>query len=251
VVTGDRLAQAFAELFIEFSSAWERGWARWDPSGILTVASGAPVVTLNGVWTTALDGDPGVASSYLDDLLEAGLPHCMQLRPGVDPRFLELTRARGMTAAGRVPVMALTDPGTLRLARNTDLRIQELAPAEFEVHAGLAAPSFDLTEETMTIVVPQALLEHPGVCAYVGEIDGVPVATSLGATLGEAVMVFNVVTDPGHRRRGYGAAVTARAVLDGFAAGAEWAMLQSSEMGFKVYEQLGFELVEAWDLWVS
>jgi hypothetical protein len=48
------------------------------------------------------------------------------------------------------------------------------------------------------------------------------------------------------RRRGYGAALTARAVLDVIAAGARRALLMSSEMGLTTYERLGFQTLEVW-----
>jgi predicted GNAT family acetyltransferase len=57
------------------------------------------------------------------------------------------------------------------------------------------------------------------------------------------VGVFNVATPPEHRRKGYGARITAKAVASGFRHGAESAFLQASEMGFGVYEALGFRTV--------
>ena len=48
---------------------------------------------------------------------------------------------------------------------------------------------------------------------------------------------------PEYRGRGYGAAVTARAVIDGFANGAELALLAASPMGEPVYRRLGFREV--------
>jgi predicted acetyltransferase len=63
-------------------------------------------------------------------------------------------------------------------------------------------------------------------------------------TLAGATGVFNVATPRQHRGRGYGAAVTARAVRDGFRAGASLAFLQASDAGFGVYRRLGFRHVE-------
>jgi predicted GNAT family acetyltransferase len=84
----------------------------------------------------------------------------------------------------------------------------------------------------------------------VGEVDGEIVTTALGTVFGDCVGVFNVATPEAHRRRGHGAAITARVVTDGLAAGADWAWLQSSEVGYRVYEALGFETVERWSCWV-
>ena len=49
----------------------------------------------------------------------------------------------------------------------------------------------------------------------------------------------------------YGAAITAHAVRDGLHNGALWAWLQSSEVGYRVYERLGFTTLERWPCWVS
>ena len=75
-----------------------------------------------------------------------------------------------------------------------------------------------------------------------GDVDGVLVDRHLA--------IFNVATSAQQRRHGYGAAVTAIAIRDGFAAGAHTAWLQSSPMGLGVYERLGFVLVEPWRCWM-
>jgi N-acetylglutamate synthase len=96
-----------------------------------------------------------------------------------------------------------------------------------------------------------AVMERPGVRAYVGKIDREPVATAVGVSLENHVGIFNVATLPAHRRRGYGAAITARAVCDGLDQGARWAWLQSSPAGYSVYENLGFKLRESWECWIT
>ena len=42
-----------------------------------------------------------------------------------------------------------------------------------------------------------------------------------------------------------------RAVLDGFNAGASVAYPQSSPMGLRVYERLGFQTLETWSVWIT
>ena len=75
---------------------------------------------------------------------------------------------------------------------------------------------------------------------FLARLDGRPVATSLNAVSGEAVGIYNVATLPDARGRGIGRAVTLAAVLDGRDRGARRAVLEASEMGFPVYERLGF-----------
>jgi hypothetical protein len=84
----------------------------------------------------------------------------------------------------------------------------------------------------------------PGVKIYVGRVEGEPVTTAIGWTANAATGIFQVATAPASRGRGYGAAVTSRAVLDGFAAGADLAWLQASGPGERLYRSLGFRQVE-------
>ena len=59
-----------------------------------------------------------------------------------------------------------------------------------------------------------------------------------------------MATPESRRGRGHGALATAQAVADGFAAGATAAFLQSSPMGYSVYDKLGFTTVERWQQWM-
>ncbi len=90
------------------------------------------------------------------------------------------------------------------------------------------------------------VLAVPGMSALVGLSADGPCAVGLGAFHRGHVGVFNIATPPAHRRLGHGRAVTARLVADGAAAGAHTAYLQASEMGYPVYERLGFTTVETW-----
>lgn len=82
---------------------------------------------------------------------------------------------------------------------------------------------------------------------YLGYMDGKPVATStlfLGAgTAG----IYDVGTLPEARRQGIGAALTLYPLQQARAMGYKSGILQSSEMGFGVYQRLGFRHVGAVD----
>ena len=79
-------------------------------------------------------------------------------------------------------------------------------------------------------------------------MDGRDVSTAVGFIIDGTTGIFSVATPEEHRGRGYGAAITAQAVRDGFHAGADLAGLQSSPMGESVYRRLGFREVERYTL---
>lgn len=105
--------------------------------------------------------------------------------------------------------------------------------------ARVAAAGFGTTVEMMRGLFAPELI-GAGMAFYVGRIDGDAVATAVGYQIGEDVGIFGVATPPEHRRRGYGAAITAHAVRSGFETGADMAWLQTSSMAESIYCGLGF-----------
>jgi len=63
---------------------------------------------------------------------------------------------------------------------------------------------------------------------------------------GDALGIFAVGTIPEARGRGYGSAVTSRALTHGPAAGARFGVLTGSPEVQDVYLRLGFRVLERW-----
>jgi N-acetylglutamate synthase len=204
----------------------------------------------NGVWTVRPDVAPGVVAELLDRVEAAGVPHSLQLREGASPELTRVARERGMVLDAEEPVMLLDPPSSLAVPPAIPgLSITRLRRGEGGVHARIAAPAFgdrvDVFEAATSIA-----LSVPDIRCYAGEIEGEPVVTARAVTHLGATAVFAVATVPEHRSRGYGSAVTARAVLDGFAAGGQWAWLQAAPDATRMYERLGFRAVETGAIWV-
>lgn len=214
--------------------------------------TGVPAPTLNGVWVDGVEADDGDISDLLNEVSATGLPHCLQFRPGAAERLTKLAVSRNMTKGEDIPLMALDDPGQLDAAQAVSgLTIRELSPGEAQLHARVGAAGFEAPVEMFLQLMTPAMLALPGARCYLGEAGGQPVTTGFGVTIGSYVAIFNIATPPAHRRHGYGAAVTARAVADGLNAGAKWSWLQASEVGKPVYERLGFHTVETWPCWIA
>ncbi|MET9230214.1 GNAT family N-acetyltransferase [Lentzea sp. NPDC003310] len=81
-----------------------------------------------------------------------------------------------------------------------------------------------------------------GVHAYLGLRDGVPVTCAGAVETDGRLFVVLVATDPGQERRGYGEAVTRKALHEAWrATGITRATLHATEAGAPVYPRLGFE----------
>ena len=245
-------ARALLETWAHLVPALEGGWARSQGVGVLAAVTGVPAPTLNGVWVSGVDADAGEIADLLDQVAATGLPHCLQFRPGASERLTKLALNRNMTKGDDIPLMALDDPRQLDAAQAVSgLRIRELRPEEAQIHARIAAAGFEAPAEMFLQLMTPAMLALPGLRCYLGEVGGQPVTTGFGITLGSYVAIFDIATPPAHRRHGYGAAVTARAVADGLNAGATWSWLQATPVGQPVYERLRFDTVESWPCWIA
>jgi ribosomal protein S18 acetylase RimI-like enzyme len=213
----------------------------------VSVFPAIPVPQVNGPWVIedsghAIDGLPAA----LAEVEAAGAHPWVQTRSG-HPRTRDAARRLGLTHEERLPGM-LTRPGEL---------VEPDAPAGFEIGLmrddevdatnRVLASAFAAPKELFDLFTA-FLVELDGASTYVGRVDGEVVSTAVGFTAEGATGVFNVGTPAEHRGRGYGAALTARIVRDGFAAGSELAYLQSSDAGHGVYRRLGFRDVEEYVL---
>jgi ribosomal protein S18 acetylase RimI-like enzyme len=226
------------------------GWSRWH-QGVLASVTGAGESVLNLVLVACDEVGDGPILELLDQVRATGLPHSLQAPAGDAERVGRL--ARGMVAEEPVPLMVLDDLATVdREAQSAaGLVIRQLEPAEAALHPEVAAPGFEAPIGPMLHVTRDSVLAADGVRCYVGEADGKPVTTGMAVTVGPHVGLLTIATLADYRRRGYGAALTARALIDGHAAGAGWSWLQSSDSGLAVYERLGFRTVERTATWRS
>ncbi|MFZ0091749.1 MAG: GNAT family N-acetyltransferase [Solirubrobacteraceae bacterium] len=243
------LPAAFALL----ATTLPRGWARRFGAATAVVTM-APAPTLNGVWVMDENTRPADVDAALEAVAATGAPHCVALRPGALPLVGPIAERRGMEPLPSIPLMAaarVPEGAARRGASAAGLTIRRLAPDELDTHLRIAAPAFGAPIDVFAALVTPKLVKQRSARLYVGELDGQPVATAMSLRLGDGLGIFNVATPESRRRRGYAAALTARACADGRAAGAEWAWLQSSESGYGCYQRLGFLTLEWWECWIT
>ena len=213
----------------------------------LLVFPPVPVPQFNAVWPVDDSAAPMLADA-LSEIEEMGLPCSVQVRRGRTPVVEQEAKRLGLTAAEPLPGMAAT-PADLHRTDIEELEIVRVETADGLAQAlAVAAAGFAAPADLLAPLYLLQTAELDGISYYLGRVDGRDVSTSVGYTVADAVGIFNVATPTEYRGRGYGAALTAEAARDGFAAGAELAWLQSSAMGVSVYSNLGFRDVEAYVL---
>ena len=242
----DGLKASFAAFFdrIEDARLDERAGYR------VVVCPRLPVPGLHGIW---LDGPDEMAD--LDGLEAAvaeverlGRACWVEVRPGRTREMEAAVRRLGFIEEGAIPGMVVRRE-ELALVPGPALEFAQVRDAAgLAVAATVAAAGFEAPRDAISALFTPAVGTAPGVTVYVAYAQGAPVSTAT-AWLGDGgVGIYSVATPPEHRGRGYGRAITARAVQDGFDSGAEFAWLQSSALGESVYRSMGFRIVATYPL---
>jgi N-acetylglutamate synthase len=200
-----------------------------------------PIPLFNGVWSDEDSAADEIASA-LAEVEAEGIAGGVTTRSGHTPLVGEAARALGLRSTERIPGMAAT---TEDIAEpSSELEVIRVATADgFAQALAVAAEGFGVSED---FLAPLYMLEVTGLNGfevYLGRIEGRDVTTAISYAVDGDVGIFNVATPAEHRGRGYGAAITSHAVREGFAAGAEFAYLQSSPIGESVYRRVGFRQV--------
>jgi ribosomal protein S18 acetylase RimI-like enzyme len=207
-----------------------------------------PVRDLNGMW---VDGDAAAADieRARAEAQKLGTPFNIMVREGRSPAVERAAVELGFQPTVRIPGMAVT-PAELQQPDVPDLEVLRVETADGLAEAlAVGAAGFGIPAELVASVYALEVAELEGLAYYLARADGRDVATAIGYTVGEGVAIFSVATPPEHRGKGYGGAVTAQAVRDGFDSGAAFAVLQSSSMGEAVYKRLGFREVDRYVLY--
>lgn len=224
--------------------------ARFEPRSTYTLVNfpTLPLPSFNGVWVN--DETPGAEiATALEELSDVNSLLGISTRRKTNATVEGVAHELGYTVAERLPGMA-TIPEELHAPPAPELEVIRVETADGYAQAlAVAAAGFGAPADLLAPLYMLEVTSQDGLEVYLGRVEGMDVTTAVHFVLGDAVGIFNVATPEEHRGRGYGAAITAQAVRDGFAAGASFAYLQSSEMGESVYRRLGFREVELYTLY--
>lgn len=216
--------------------------------GVALVATGLPIRLFNQVLVDADGASPAAVAEAVQMLRARGQPFVVNLRIGADDDIIPITADLGLvplSAHPWMPGMALhpltmIDSGVAS-AGHEIRRVTDAAGLDDHIRAGAAG--FEMPEALLRTIMAGSLQAGDDVAVYAAYDDGQPVASGLGVRTGRTIGVYNIATVPAARKRGFGAAMTIRIAADAAAAGCDVAVLQASEMGFAIYERLGYRTI--------
>jgi len=218
----------------------QRGAVR-ERDDVFTFRTGLPIALFNG----CIVHRPSSVEDARDalDWLGPELPFQLWIREELLDGFPGLVGELGLdTQDWLTPQMVLAPSATIPDPGSGVATRVVVDEASYEEFTGVFAAAGG-TEEVARRVFPRSFVADPDVRCITALLDGRPVGTSVAIRTGDVAGVYAVGTLREARRRGVGTAATWSAVAAGRALGSETIVLQSSAMGFRVYEAMGFQTV--------
>jgi GNAT superfamily N-acetyltransferase len=220
-----------------------------DDGQALVSLTGIPHPILNGVFRLRLSVETAdrTIERAIARFRARGVPAFWWVGPKASPPDLEARLdAQGLPPDGDVPGMAVdlrqiadelpAPPGVAIQPAEQTKDLEQLARvllAGFHFPEALAAPV--IHGFTGAPPAPEGTIRH-----YLARLEGTPVAATTLLLAAGVAGIYSVATVPEARGQGIAATLVAAALRDGRAAGYRIGVLQSSEMGYRVYQRLGF-----------
>jgi ribosomal protein S18 acetylase RimI-like enzyme len=205
---------------------------------IPVVVTGVPAPFFNGAWLLESPSHDDLEAALLH-LRGSGLPFILHVRSDL-PDAARSVEPLGLAADGLLPCFAIS-PGPTPPAP-PDLELRRVGPSEWDDFLATTAAGFGMPLPMVDALYAPAMLDMPGVRAFLGYADGWPVATSVSVRTGSTLGIYSIATVPEARGRGHGTAATWHLMRDADP-GWQVAVLQASDMGRPIYERMGFQLV--------
>lgn len=212
---------------------------------------GMPEMLLNLVMCYRTDHPIGSANveRVIAPFRQHRLPFQWWVTPGLEPHGLrDRLRALGMQSWGGSTSMTLSLPGWQSRYRppaaGTALYHAQTAD-EAHKALGVICEVYYLTWEPMA----RWALYSPGVQTYYATLNGHTVAALTTMAHNGTVLIYNVATLPGARRRGIAGNLVALALSDACDDGCTLAALTATPEARHLYEELGFRTCGTMEQW--
>ena len=239
-------------------SAWRArvehidGHAVSEHDGIVVAWSGLAAPDLSAATVEREPTDPLAALEAAErEFVSHGGTLGLDVERGRHPSVDDALRRFGLDVVVTRPAMAVDVTRVSARRSPADVRFRAAEERDLAAMARVETDAFDTAPDVAARMIARGMLEHPRSRSYVATLGDEVVGTAYVYEHERSLGVFGVAVMSRARRRGIGTGITAHAVRDAAGSfGADVAWLQPSEMGRRVYERMGFEVVSTWDVCV-
>lgn len=165
---------------------------------------------------------------------------------------------RGWSPISAVPFMAAM-LGDHAAPETADPAVRRLGPQHAQALRSLVAETFAISEESASVAVPDEALQppaeahhHAGAARYdaFGLVSaGELISGVLASRVDETTCLWAMATVRWAQRQGYGRRLLHYVLAEARRAGATRALLLASAAGRRLYDAVGFEVLEHWQVW--
>jgi len=209
---------------------------------VTAFATRTPIGIFNGCIVPAPAGGDDVGAA-LDWIAGLDVPHRLWVHEELDDQVGAVALGRGMTQIAWLDPQMVLQPIPDLPPSGPGVTIREVSDRASTDEFRRLLVEGGLSTDDAARLFSDSFTADPDVRLVMAYLDDRPVGTSIAIRTGEVSGVYAVGTQPAARRRGVGTAATWAAVAAGRAWGCTAIVLQASEMGFPIYEAMGFRTV--------
>jgi GNAT superfamily N-acetyltransferase len=212
-----------------------------EVGGVFAFVTGIPLSLFNGCLVVA-PATPGQLETAMDWIDARDVPHRVWIAEPFVADVGDVPPARGFQRnPAPYPGMVL-HPAPEPPAPPAGVTVVPVTESALDAYVALTVEGGMEPDAARRLFSPSFAVD-PDVRLFVGLLDGQAVGTSVAVRSGDVSGVYAVGTSPTARRRGVGTATTWAAVAAGRDWGCDTIVLQASEMGYPIYQAMGFRTV--------
>jgi GNAT superfamily N-acetyltransferase len=170
------------------------------------------------------------------------VPHRLWITESIAADLAAIPLARGFQRDERPYPGMILHPVPKPPAPPPGVTVVPVASADLDEFLAVSIEG-GMSPEAARQLYPASFAADQDVRWFTGRLDGRAVGTAVAIRSGDVSGIYAVGTRPPARCRGVGTALTWAAVGAGRVWGCDTIVLQSSEMGFPIYEAMGFRTV--------
>lgn len=184
--------------------------------------------------------DQDAVRAALSELTDVNEPRAILFPVETNDDINQIVADNGYQGPARMPLMAVNIANLAETPVPNGYEFAEFTSADEAEWVQAMADGYPIPRGLAEIFAPSSCAKHGGdnVKFYGIKKDGKVVATSMLYCTNGLAGIYCVATIPEERGKGLGALVTAEPLRR---SGYQVGVLQSSEMGYPVYQRLGFE----------